>query len=75
MDKKESRLISGHLNRKKYIEAMKQTEYGWNPTENFPDVGCPSDLTFISEDDEPYKRSCFMDCEDCWKYVLKNKKW
>lgn len=75
MDVKESRLISGHLHRKKYIEAMEQTEYGWKPSENFPKVGCPSDLYFVSVNDEPSSYECVMDCEDCWKYVLKNKKW
>lgn len=69
-------MIFKHLTRKKYIEAMNETEYGWKPKGMFSHVGCPSDLEFISEEDEPYKgKSCFMDCKECWEYVLKNKKW
>ena len=67
--------LTGSLFRKKYIQAMKETECGWKPSRNFPDVGCPSDLHFVSMKDEPYKGHCMCSCEECWEYVLKNKQW
>lgn len=75
MTREESSLLFNHLNRKKYIEAMEETNYGWMITENFPNVGCPSDLEFISVEDEPFKGECHMGCRACWEYVLNNKKW
>lgn len=71
--------IHGHLRRKEYIEIMEGTKYGWIQTEQVQKygklVGCPSDLPYISKFEEPYKGQCHADCEVCWKYVLKNKKW
>lgn len=62
-----------NLQKKEYVKAMKETDYGWKPSKNYPDVGCPSDLQFIRMADEPHQGRCFMDCKDCWEYVLKNK--
>lgn len=68
-----------HLARKEYIEIMNSTKYGWKQTELVSKygkiVGCPSDLPYISKFEEPYKGECHADCEFCWNYVLKNKKW
>ena len=64
-----------HLTRKKYIEAMNETQYGWARSENFPHVGCPSDLEFISVYDQPFGKECHTSCKQCWEFVLKNKKW
>lgn len=59
--------------REEFMKVMKETEYGWRSSGKYANVGCPSDLPFVSENDEPHKGSCHMDCKDCWKYVLKNK--
>lgn len=61
------------LQRKEYIKAMKETEYGWKARGKYEGVGCPDDLPFVFESDRPHRRHCYMDCEDCWNYVLKNK--
>ena len=75
MTREESNLLFKHLNRKKYIEAMEETQFGWKSAENFPNVCCPSDLEFISVEEEQYKGECHTTCEQCWKYVLENKNW
>lgn len=72
MTREESNLLFNHLYRKKYIETMERTEYGWKGE---PWLSCPSDLEFISEEEEPFKGECHMSCEECWKHVLHNKKW
>lgn len=61
------------LQRKEYIKAMKETEYGWKPKGRYSHVGCPSDLQFISDSDLPHKTKCIVDCKECWEYVLENK--
>lgn len=63
------------LQRKKYIEAMKETRYGWerSKSENYSHVGCPDDLDFVSEKDLPHPTDCVCECEYCWNYVLYNK--
>lgn len=61
------------LKRKEYIEAMKDTRYGWVRSEKFPHVGCPSDLAFVSEADQPFGDECHTGCRRCWEYVLQNK--
>lgn len=66
--------IFTHLTRKKYIEAMNETQYGSKPQGMFSHVNCPSDLEFIGEE-ELLDKKCVMSCKECWKYVLKNKKW
>ena len=63
----------GDLQRKKYIEAMKETSFGWKKSKMFPNVGCPSDLEFVSMREEPHPYNCIMDCKECWEYVLENK--
>lgn len=68
-------LIFKHLSRKKYIEAMEETEFGWKLTERFSHVCCPSDLEFVSIEEEQFKGECHTSCEDCWKHVLRTKKW
>lgn len=75
MTGEESALLFGHLNRKKYIEAMEATRYGWESSKEFPNVCCPSDLQFIRVEDEQYKGHCHSTCNECWEYVLNNKKW
>ena len=64
-----------HLQKKQYEEAMKETNYGWNRmnTENYKHVGCPDDLFYVFKKDLPHPTECVYDCEECWKYVLKNK--
>lgn len=61
------------LQRNEYIRAMRKTECGWKAKGEYSHVGCPDDLYFISENDLPHKTKCYMDCEQCWEYVLKNK--
>lgn len=77
MSKLTLRVTLSNLQKKEYVEAMNETEYGWraSKSERFNHVGCPDDLYFISREDLPHRGNCFMECEDCWHYVLKNKKW
>ena len=61
------------LQRKEYIEAMNGTEYGWEARGKYEGICCPSDLQFVTVEDEPHPDKCIMDCDMCWKYVLENK--
>lgn len=61
------------LQRKQYVECMKNTEYGWKARGKYKGISCPSDLPFISMKDEPHPDKCIVDCKECWEYVLKNK--
>lgn len=62
------------VSKEQFKEIMELTHYGWKASGDFAHIGCPSDVEGVKESDEPHK-GCFMECEDCWKYVLKNKKW
>lgn len=63
------------LQRKEFIQAMEETEYGWKASRSrrFSHVGCPNDLYFIHDTDLPHEKNCVVDCKECWNYVLKNK--
>lgn len=63
----------GDLQRKEYIKAMKETEYGWKASGKYKRIYCPSDLQFVSMREEPHPDKCIMDCKECWEYVLENK--
>lgn len=67
--------IFRHLARKQYVEAMEETQCGWVESERFPKVCCPADMMGVSIEDEQYKGECHTTCQECWEYVLKNKKW
>ena len=73
MIKKDSNILAKHLNRVEFIKVMKASKYGWKAVEGYGQVGCPSDLYFISDADLPHPSKCIIDCKDCWEYVLKNK--
>ena len=61
------------LEKEHYRRIMKETECGWKSAGQYANIGCPSDIQFISVEDEPHKGKCFSDCEECWKYVLETK--
>ena len=61
------------LQRKEYINIMKETNFGWNSSGAYKNIGCPTDIPFIFAKDMPHPRNCIMGCKECWNYVLKNK--
>lgn len=64
------------MQKKDYVRAMKETKCGWNASSSreFNHVGCPNDLHYVRDEDMPHPKHCIMSCEDCWEYVLNNKK-
>lgn len=68
--KLKSNLLSD-LNRKKYINIMKTTDYGWSSDS----ICCPSDTKMVTADEEVGKcQSDYEECVRCWETVLKTKK-
>lgn len=63
------------ITKNKFKEIMIETECGWKSQGEYKNIGCPSDVDGITPYDEPTLCACTMDCEDCWNYVLNNKKW